>query len=200
MVRSIPRRTMRDVWNDEKKRPVKSSRSIPTRSTMRDWYDKDSDTRRKYASQINRNNNKTAGTSGALYNKGKLKSKSVQGQPRNIYRPGGNQGTILHKKLEKNKSRTKNSFNFFGFKLEELIEDIEAKVFETSKKINVVFELCLEKITDVSYDAKKEELIVHADKEYNIPLGIKGVNTKSLEWSYNNGVIEVSLSKKGKNY
>ncbi|MBU4501550.1 MAG: Hsp20/alpha crystallin family protein [Nanoarchaeota archaeon] len=199
MVRSIPPRTMRDIWDEEKKRAGSNLlKSVPLRSTMRDWYDKENDVRQKYSSQIN--SNKTSGTSGALYKKGRLKSQSVQGQSRNVYKSGGSQGTIFPKKLENNRSRTKRSFNSLGFKLDEIIENIEAKIFETSEKTNVIFEICSEKITNVSYDAKKEELTVHADKEYNIPLGIKEVDTKSIEWSYHNGIIEVTLFKNSKNY
>lgn len=200
MIRSIPQRTMRDVWDERRGLYGRSippsptgrcSTSIPSRTTMRDWYDK-GNIRRKYSNQIN--THKTSGTSGALYRKGKLKFQNIQGQPRNIYRAGGCQGTIYTKRKSKgNMSRTKDALNPPNLNLDETIDEIEEKIFETGGKTYVVVELCLEKVTNVSYDPTKEKLVVQANKNYIIPLKLKNVNTRTLEWYYNNGVIEISF-------
>lgn len=195
MVRSIPPRTMRNIWDEKKKRTGSNSfRSIPPLSTMRDWYDKKNDIRQKYSSQIN--SHETSGTSGALYKKGRLEFRSVQGQSRNIYRAEGGQGTIYSKKkLKGNVSRTKDALNLSNFKLDQIIEDAETKIFETDEKISVIVERCLDEVTNVFYDAAKGEVVMHADKDYSIPLNVKKVDTKTLEWSYNNGVIEITFQK-----
>lgn len=185
MTRSIPPRTMRNIW-DEKRR----KHSAPYGTLTRDWHDKNS-IRQKYSSQIN--SHETSGTSGALYAEGKLKHQSMQGQPRNIYERAGHQGTIYPKKPKSNVSKIKGALNLSN--LDEAIKDTELEVFETGEKISVIAELCFEKIADVFYDAAKEGIVVHADKDYNIPLKLKEGNIKALEWSYNNGIIEITFKK-----
>lgn len=194
MIRSIPPRTMRNIWDEEKKRTGSNSfRPVLSPGKMRNLYDKDS-VKQKYSSQIN--SQKTSGTSGALYKKGRLEFQSVQGQSRNVYRSGGYQGTIYSKKKpEGNVSRTKNASNLPSPKLDEIIEDVETKIFETGENISVIVERCIDKVTNIFYDAAKEEVVVHADKDYNIPLKLKKVDTKTLEWSYNNGIIEIIFTK-----
>lgn len=191
MTRSIPPRTMRprtmrNVWDEEKRR----KHSMPYGTMMRDWHDKNS-IRQKYANQIG--SNKTSGTSGALYKKGGLEFRSVQGQPRNIYERAGHQGTIYPKKPKSNVSKIKDALNIPS--LDEAIKDIKLEIFETGEKISVIAELCFEKIADVFYDAAKEGIVVHADKDYNIPLKLKEGNIKALEWSYNNGIMEITFKK-----
>jgi hypothetical protein len=198
MVRSIPPRTMRNIWDAKKKRAGSNSfRPIPSQSKMHNLYDKDN-VRQKYSSQIN--SHETSGTSGALYKQGGLEFRSVQGQPRNIYRAGGGQGMIYSKKkLKDNMSRTEDTLNPPSSKLDQIIEDTETKIFETDEKISVIIERCLDEVTNVFYDAAKEEVVIQADKDYSIPLKLKKVNTKTLEWSYNNGVIEIVFQKKMNN-
>ncbi len=192
MTRSIPPRTMRNIWDEKKKRAGSNSfRLIPSRSTMRDWYDKKNDIRQKYSSQIN--SHETSGTSGALYTGGKLKHQSIQGQPRNIYERAGHQGTMYPKKSKSKVSKIKDALNIPS--LDETIKDIELEIFETGEKISVIAELCFEKIADVFYDAAKEGIVVHADKDYNIPLKLKEGSIKALEWSYNNGIMEITFKK-----
>ncbi|MDP2908731.1 MAG: hypothetical protein Q8N77_02900, partial [Nanoarchaeota archaeon] len=109
---------------------------------------------------------------------------------------GGDQGTIYSKKKpEGNVSRTEDALNLPSSKLDEIIEYAETKIFETGEKISVIVELCLDEVTNIFYDAAKEEVVVHADKDYNIPLKLKKVDTKTLEWSYNNGIIEIIFTK-----
>lgn len=81
--------------------------------------------------------------------------------------------------------------------LVEVLDDIATEFFETSERISVIAELCLETITSVSYDAARGEVIVHADRAYSIPLPLEGINTGTLEWSYNNGVLEMLFDKEG---
>lgn len=190
MTRSIPPRTMRNIWDEEKKRRGSNSfRSIPSRSTMRDWYDKES-VRQKYSNQIN--SIKTSGTSGALYKKGELEFLSEQGWSRNIYERAGHRG-MIYKKTQKNQKLKSASG---PSDLKKVIDNTEAKIFEIGKKISIVAELYLiEKITNIFYDAIKEEIVVHADKDYSIPLKIKKGNPKMLGWSYNNGIVEIVFEK-----
>lgn len=193
MTRSIPPRTMRNIWDEKKKRAGSNPfRPVPSRSTMHNLYDKDS-VRQKYSSQIN--SHETSGTSGALYKEGRIEFRSVQGQPRNIYERAGHQGTIYPKKLKGNVPGTKDVLNLQSSKLDEVIEDIETKIFETGEKISVIIGPCLDEVTNVFYDTAKKEVVIHANEDYSIPLNVKKVDTKTLEWSYNNGVIEVTFQK-----
>jgi len=184
MIRSIPPRTMRNVWDEKRRR---DSRPVHYGTTMHDY-----NTKQKYSNQIN--SIKTCGTSGALYAEGKLKHQSIQEQPRNIYERAGQQGTVYPKKPKSSIQKMKNALDLPS--LDETIKDTGLEIFETGKKISVIIEQYLENITDVFYDTTKKGIIVHADKDYNIPLKLEKANTKPLEWHYNNGVIEVIFRKK----
>lgn len=225
MIRSIPKRTMRNVWDGGRKRRV----SGHLKGSMK-----------KYSNQIKSNSSKTPGSSGALYKKGKLKSRSLQGQPKSKQGKGpemivqrvadyitearrrgyseeritsGLRGTgwsheviKSHISYVKEKGRARASaskgmvprthLNLETYlHLDEIVDHITTEIFETAEKISVIAELCLEKITDIFYDAAKGEVVVRADKDYKIPLKLEDVDEKTLNWSYNNGIIEIFFRK-----
>lgn len=180
MIRSIPPRTMRNIWNEKKRvyQPHLHRRNAG----------------QNYPNQIN--SNKTSGTSGALYAEGKLKHKSIQGQPRNIYERAGHQGMIYPKNSKSSMPKIRNVLDLPS--LDEAIKGVELEMFETGEKISVIIEQYFENVTDISYDTIEEGIIVHANKDYSIPLKLKKADTKTLEWSYNNGIIELTFKKSKK--
>lgn len=79
--------------------------------------------------------------------------------------------------------------------LKDTIDRIETELIEAGEQIIAIAELSLETIADVSYDAAKGEVVVHADRDYSIPLALEGVDMGRLAWSYNNGVLEILFDK-----
>lgn len=79
--------------------------------------------------------------------------------------------------------------------LKDTIDRIETELIEVGEQFIAIAELSLETIADVSYDAMKSEVVVHADRDYSIPLALEGVDMDRLAWSYNNGVLEILFDK-----